>query len=238
MERKTDFSDYKFRCSALGRLMTNSRSKTELLSKTTQSYLKQLHTEEVFNRRFEIKSKYLDKGIMVEEESISLYSKVSNQLFIKNKERFTNDFITGEPDNVDSKIRDLKSSWSFETFPLHSTDIPNKDYYYQLQGYMALTGLEEAELIYCLVNTPDLLIEDEKRRTSWKLGFLELPVELAMEIEDNMRFEDIPEPMRVKVFEVKKDNAVIDQIYDRVELCRNYLNELSIELLDKIEIAI
>ncbi|UII80047.1 hypothetical protein [Flagellimonas sp. CMM7] len=238
MDRRTDFTDYKFRCSSLGKLMTTSRSKTEVLSKTTQTYLKQLHTEEVFNRRFEIKSKYLDKGIMVEEESITLYSKVKNELFIKNTERYTNEFITGEPDNIDGKIRDIKSSWSFETFPLHANDIPNKDYYYQLQGYMALTDIKEAELIYCLVNTPDLLIEDEKRRSSWKLGFLELPVDLAMEIENNMRFEDIPEQMRVKVFEVKRDDAVIDSIYERVELCRDYLNDLSIELLEKIPLAI
>lgn len=238
MDRRTDFTDFKFRCSSLGKLMTASRSKSEPLSKTTQSYLKQIHTEEVFNRRFEIRSKYLDKGIMVEEESITLYSKVKGELFLKNQERFTNEFITGEPDNIDGKIRDIKSSWSFETFPLHEESIPNKDYYYQLQGYMALTGLDEAELIYCLVNTPDLLIEDEKRRQSWKLGFMELPVELAMEIEDNMRFEDIPENMRVKVFEVKKDNAVIEQIYERVELCRDYLNDLSIELLEKIPLEI
>ena len=143
MDRRTDFTDYRFRCSSIGKLMTNSRSKTETLSTTTQTYLKQLHTEEAFNRRYEIKTKYLDKGIMVEEESITLYSKVKKEVFFKNQERFNNEFLTGEPDNIDGKIRDIKSSWSFETFPLHEETIPNKDYYYQLQGYMALTGLEE-----------------------------------------------------------------------------------------------
>ena len=92
--RHTDFTDYKFRCSSIGKLMTNSRSKSNPLSVTTMNYLKQLHKEEVFGRKKEIRSKYLDKGIEVEEEAITLYSEVTGELFIKNKKRFTNDFIT------------------------------------------------------------------------------------------------------------------------------------------------
>lgn len=203
------------------------------LSKTTISYLHQIHMEEVFNKKTEIRSKYLDKGIQVEDQSISLYSKVQNVFFQKNEKRFENEFISGTPDMVlDGMIRDIKSSWSFQTFPMHLDKIPTNDYVYQLQGYMALTGCTKAELIYCLVDTPPLMIEDEKRRTGWELGFMELPDELANEIEHNMTFSNIPESLRVKVFEMEYDQEIIDSVYAQVEVCREYLNQLSNQLAE------
>ena len=235
--RQTNFNDYLFRCSSLGKLMTNSRSKTDPMSATAKTYLKDLHKEAVFNRRKEIQSKYLDKGIQVEEQSITLYSKVKDTLFIKNKERFNNEFITGEPDNKQGVVRDIKSSWSFDTFPLYDTEIPNKMYYWQLQGYMALTGLQSAELVYCLVDTPPVLIEDEKRRMSWKLGMLDLPDELSNEITTNMMYSDIPNDLRVKVFKVDYDPEAIEKLYERITLCREFLNNLSLELAKNLEVS-
>lgn len=215
----------------LGELLAKKNAKPTL-SQTTKSYLHQLHKEELFNRRKEISSKYLDKGIQVEEQSITLYSNVSNKFFIKNKKRFSNDFITGEPDNIQGKVRDIKSSWDFSTFPLYETGIPNQDYYWQLQGYMALTLLDKAELIYCLVDTPEMIVDDEKRRTGWKLGFIELPEELEKEIEENMSYADIPNQIKVKVFPVQKDEKGLEALYAQIEICRDYLSGLSVQIIE------
>jgi len=234
--RRTNFDDYLFRCSSLGKLMTNSRSKTDPLSQTTKTYLKEIHKEEVFKRSKELTNKYLDKGTQVEEQSISLYSEVNGELFIKNKKRFNNDYITGEPDSIKGKVIDIKSSWDFSTFPLHETEIPNKNYIWQLQGYMALTELKEAELVYCLVDTPDLLVEDEKRRTSWKSGYLELPEKISQEIERNMYYMDIPKELRVKTFKLEYSQEAIDSLQERITLCRAYLNGLSEQLAEQLEI--
>lgn len=201
------------------------------LSETTKNFLKELHVKEVFGKSNDLTNKYCEKGIRVEEESISLYSRVTGELFIKNRERFENEFLTGEPDNIDKMVRDLKSSWSFSTFPMYETEIPTKDYEYQLQGYMALTGLKRAELVYCLVDTPELMIEDEKRRMVWKLGFLDLPDELADEIERNMTYSDIPEWMRVKRFHLEYDDEIIQKVYGQIKVCRKYLQELSDQLI-------
>jgi len=38
----------KIRCSALGKIMTNSRSKSEVLSKTCKTYLQELAIEEMY----------------------------------------------------------------------------------------------------------------------------------------------------------------------------------------------
>lgn len=269
---RLDFSNYKFRCSSLGKIMTGvnpgltqkqeemylqydarykgqGRSLTEnqkavyydlgakkygspKLSTTTKSYLEQLHLEEVFGRRKEIQSKYLDKGIMVEEDSLTLYTEVTGELFVKNKTRFENEYITGEPDNKQgNKIRDIKSSWELGTFPLYDSEIKNKDYIWQLMGYMILTGYTLSELIYCLVDTPLMLIEDEKRRISWKMGMLEITDELSEEIERSMTFQDIPKEMRVKVFNLEYSEVYRDALYKQIDLCREYLNSLSEKLI-------
>ena len=152
-------------------------------------------------------------------------------LFIKNKERKSNEFITGEPDNTQGKIRDIKSSWSLSTFPMHDDRLTNIDYWWQLQGYMELFDLEESELIYCLVDTPEELINDEMRRTGWKLGFTaDIPDDLEAEIRSNMTFSDIPAPLRVKVFKVERDRLAMRQLEEQVIRCRTYLNNLSVKL--------
>ncbi len=210
----------------LGDLLDKKLAKPTL-SQSVKTHLEQIHKEVVFNKRAEIRSKYMDKGIQVEESAITLYSEITNKLFIKNKERKKNAFLTGECDNSQGKIRDIKSSWDLSTFPMHQTRITNAVYYWQLQGYMELWDLEDSELIYCLVDTPDMLIEDEKRRVSWKLGFMDLPDDLADEIVENMTFATIPPALKVKVFEVKRDRLAMRQLEAQLIRCREYLNVLS-----------
>lgn len=303
--RTTDFTNYLFRCSSLGKLMTGvkpnlteNQEKTLVgliekkdagkitdkqmitlgdllekkhakpsLSKTTQSYLKELHRNEVFCRSNEITSKFLDKGIQCEERSLSLLCKTEGNWFQKNKERFKNDFITGEPDNTQGKIRDIKTSWNFSTFPMYETEIPNKDYYWQLQGYMDLTGIDESELIYCLVDTPFKLIDDELRRMDWKFDIMDgngeireqsIPLVVEMltnhifsretlreycETSPNVReewfinFNEIPPEMRIKKFEVRKDQKAIEILYGQIERGREFLNDLSIEIAKNLEVT-
>lgn len=223
---RTDFTNYRFRCSSLGKLMVNTRTKGETLSQTTKNYLQEIFNEEVFGKRNDIYSQYLDKGIQCEEESIQLYERVKGTLVIKNEERKWNEWIIGTPDSIGSVVRDFKSSWSLNTFPMFEAEIPNKDYYWQLQGYMELWNIPNAELIYCLVDTPDMLIADEKRRVSWKLGMIELPIELESEIDNNMRFQTIPEHLRVKVFEVQQKKEDMELLYSRILEARKYLNSL------------
>lgn len=227
-----NFNKYIFRCSSIGELMTNPRKKGETLSASTKTYLKELHKESLFGRNKSISSKYLDKGIMVEEDSITLYSEVTGKLFIKNKERLNNKFLTGEPDNKQNEtIMDIKSSWDFHTFPLYETDIPTKDYYWQLHGYMALTGFKKAELVYCLVDTPHMLITDEKYRMCRKIGEIELPQDLEEEIERNLTYGDVPKELRIKKFEIERNDEDIEKIYQRVIECREYMNELSTQII-------
>ena len=70
----------KIRCSSIGKIMTNSRSKTETLSKTCRTYLQELAVEEMYGKRKEFSSKYTDKGNQVEDDGIKLCESVLDSL--------------------------------------------------------------------------------------------------------------------------------------------------------------
>jgi hypothetical protein len=219
---------FKIRCSAIGKIMTNPRTKGELLSQTAKTYIE----EEVLRAKYGIiktfSSRYTDKGNLVEDEAIEMASNALELGFLyKNHEHFSNEFLTGTPDvNTNDILLDVKSSWDATTFPFFATEIPTKDYYFQLQGYLELTGKTEALLVYCLVNTPADMIEDEIRRAHWNARLMEESQELRDEVLKRHTFDHIPLGRRVKVFKVEKDEQVIAEIKERVELCREYFNTL------------
>lgn len=218
----------KIRCSAIGKIMTNARSKSEVLSKTCKSYLEELALEEVYGIRKEFSSRYTDKGNEVERESIDLAQDVLDMGFMyKNTEFFENDFLTGTPDvNTDTCLLDVKSSYDASTFPFFAEEIPNKDYMYQLQGYMALTGKRKSILAYCLVNTPYDIVEDEIRRAHWKHHLIDESDELRAEVEAKHVFDHIPIEKRIKTFDVRYDKDIVKAIYDRVKECRVYYDKV------------
>jgi hypothetical protein len=63
--------DLKIRCSAIGKIMTSPRSKGEVLSATTKTYIKELVLEHKYGIKKEINSRYLDKGNQVEDMAIA-----------------------------------------------------------------------------------------------------------------------------------------------------------------------
>ncbi len=225
--------DLLFRCSSLGKLMTDSRTKSETLSETAKSYIQDLFKERELGIYKEFSSRYTDKGLEMEDEAIQFVSEVLNWDFVvKNETRFNNEWITGEPDiNTDSLLADIKCSWNGSTFPLFDETLKNKDYYYQLQGYLMLTGHDTSELVYCLMNTPLQIVEDEIRRQHWKLNLIEEDLEVRDAVQKMHNFDHIPNELRVKRFIVEKDEAAQGKIKERVEVAREYYQQLKNRLL-------
>jgi hypothetical protein len=220
--------DLKIRCSAIGKIMTSPRSKGEVLSATTKTYIKELVLEHKYAIKKEINSRYLDKGNQVEDMAIELAEQALELGFVfKNELYFENDHLTGTPDIItDTLIVDVKSSWNGTTFPMFEDELPNKDYYWQLQGYMDLTGKHNAIVAYCLVDTPEDIVLDEIRRVAWAKKELEPSEETEHDVRSQHEFSHIPKDKRVKAFLVEKDEHAIWQIKERVEQCREYYTEL------------
>jgi predicted transcriptional regulator len=219
----------KIRCSQLGRIMTSSRSKSEVLSQTAKTYIEELAKEHLFGIKKVFKSRYTDKGNEVEEKAIELTEDVLGFEFLtKNEDYYQNDYIKGTPDIITtSLVIDVKSSWSGDTFPFFETELPNKDYYYQVMGYMWLTGKKNALISYCLINTPEEIVNDEIRRTAWGKYEIEPSEETIRDVMALHSFDHIPKDRRVKAFHVEYNEGVVNEIKTRIEHCRTYFNELT-----------
>lgn len=231
-----NFNDYKFRCSALGHLMTQPRSKKDreagVLSKTTQTYLKDMWIKEVYGREEINENKFTLKGNFVEEDSITLLSKNSDRLIMKNEKSYENDFIKGTPDIVDTnagKVIDIKTKWDMRTFM--QEDGNNKMYYWQIIGYMWLTGMEKAEIVYTLVNAPEFLIEREFKKHLWIMPIddgSEEMVQLEEQVWKNLTFDDVDPKLRMKVYTHEYEPETIEILKNQIKKARNYLNNLSL----------
>lgn len=188
-----DLAPYKFHPSSVGSIMTDAKSidpelltpelaviakkkvKTDedkellqplhdqTLSSGAKTYLESIAGEYVYDYHAVVSTKYMDKGLLVEDESIELYNSVFFTNHKKNTERRTDDILTGECDiDTGKKIIDIKSSWSLETFPKLSKHGIDTLYEWQLRAYMRLWDRDEAEDAYCLVDTPEELIKWEQ----------------------------------------------------------------------------
>ena len=219
--------------------MASPKLKGEVLSEGTKGYIEELFLEREYGIRKTFWSRYTDKGNEVEKESIRLANRVLNwgltEEYInrEKQEYFSNDWVIGHTDVcTDWLLADVKSSWSGTTFKWFKNQKISKDYYYQLQGYMWLTGHEQAELAYCLVDTPQKLILDEIRREHWKQDSVwkgDEDDEIVDFVIQNHTFGRIPEKVRVKNFVIPKDNDCIEAIKQRILLVREYYNELKLE---------
>lgn len=197
---------FKARASEAGKLMVQPRSKSETLSETTKTYLQDWVKENIYGYRKEIKSKYLDKGIIMEDEAISKVIEWLDLPFVlKNEQSFEDEFFTGTPDIVtETEVLDIKCSWDAFSFPLFEDEIPTKDYFYQLQVYMHLTGRKAARLVYVLTNTPETI--------TW---------------ETPHDYSALDKRYRIKTFEIAYDGAVIEVLKAKVEDAKNYIHSLS-----------
>lgn len=218
----------KIRSSAIGKLMASPRNKGEVLSETAKTYIQDLFKENELGIAREFWSRYTDKGLQMEDEAIDFAGQVLGWEFVvKNEESFENDWITGTPDVLTKTLlADIKCSWDGNTFPLFDTELKNKDYFWQMQGYMWLTGLEQAELVYCLMDTPHQIVEDEVRRAHWKAGLIDEDIDLREAVQSQHTFSHLPNNLRIKRFIVEKDEKAIEQIKEKVELAREYYEQL------------
>lgn len=217
--------DFKIRCSAINSIMTKPK-KDRLVSAGAETYCKKWYTEQIYGRKEEVSSKYMFKGNSVEDESIEFIGKqLQYKKLRKNYKSFENDFMTGTPDVITKdEILEVKNSWNCFTFPLLETEIPTKGYFYQAQGYMHLSGLKKAKLIYTLMDTPEDLIEKE----FYKSPSYRNDIIIYEEFKKDFIYNHLEDKYRIKIFEISYDKEVIENIIDRVKACRKYIETIKI----------
>jgi len=216
-----------------------------------KTYCEKWLKEKLYDRRKNFQNKYLEKGIQCEDESIKF---AANSLqwgeVTKNEEWFSDEWMEGTPDIItqlflDQIIKgepsdkelpvviDMKNVWDCFTLPLFEPEIPTAGYETQLQVYMELVTQEykiefnNALLCYALMDAPLNVMEKEMRKLSWDEGYQGLiSDEIRQRVHREMTYSDMPHELRLKVYHVKRDPAIITELRTRVEMCRSYISNL------------
>ena len=214
------------------------------LSDTAKAFVKNIWLQREKGIVEDIKSKYLDKGVFNEEDSIILISEVDNIFYSKNEERRSNKDHTGECDvfkDLGHKkvVHDVKTSWNATTFMNSKPSIDNE---WQGRIYMELWDADEFHLRFCLVDCPPHLVEKEKDIAKWKyysgdMSDAELDIfEKSMEpiysqIEKNLIYSNNPafsKEERVKTFVFYRDPLKMEKMAERVKMAREYYKTISL----------
>jgi len=244
-------NDIKFHPSALGEIMTGvAKGWSVGDSITCKRYLIKLYRQIIYGREYRYSTKYTEKGVAMEEDGITLLSRVHKEHYEKNKIRLVNDFFDGEPDIIaENGTLDIKCSWSLDTFPDDRVDKIDPDYEFQGIGYMDLTGKAKHTVAYCLVNAPGNLLQREKEMLFYKMNCPDTDdphyLDCLKELERNMIFDlpaflkanpntdleygkawlyDIPASERVVTFTINRDAEKLQKVKDRITECRDWMN--------------
>jgi hypothetical protein len=199
---------FKARPSSLGKIMSKSKKPGEL-SQTCITYLKECYAED----KEELSSKYLTKGILLENEAIEFASKVlyGGIKAYKNEDIYANEWLVGTPDVIlENSIIDTKCSWNRKTL-LDSALELNTDYQWQLIGYMFLCNKDYATLFYYLGDTP-----------------------AAANYGVKVSYSHLEDFERWVSYEFKRDLDKEQEIIDKVEQCREWLKNYDAEIQAKL----
>ncbi len=229
-------------------IVKRKNSTKVVLSDTCIEFLVQIYAWEKWKRKplaeyFEIKQ--MRKGKLAEPDAIMLLSVVEDVYYEKNKEQVENEFLKGEPDVFvgsqimqASKITDIKNCWDFPVYLKkinNGLDNGNED---QVRGYMDITGAQEGEIAFTLVNMPEIMRLEYKNKLFYDGDYVteESPEFLRRweKMERDMMFDEIPYNQRVHKITIEPFSEFEKQsVYDRVKICREWLNNFDMEMQKK-----
>jgi hypothetical protein len=196
------------RASSVGKLMAYPEKNT--LPDGALTYINELASQIILNWKPELDLNAINKGKQCEDEAIALYNAVTGFEYVKNGDRITTDLLTGEWDICDNErnlIIDIKTAYSKKTFPIVIKEGDRKLYEWQLTAYMHLKNMDNAKLVYVLVDTPDDLISKREPRDWHKVS-------------------DINPKYRVTEFSMTRDTAKERQMIDRCKLAQMKIVEI------------
>ena len=228
----------KFRASSWGNLMTEPVTKAAKeageLSETCKKELIKVYNLVKYGRRKEIITAAMDKGKLVEAESIRMYSMLEGVVYRKNEEHLECDCFTGHPDVFSGEsitnaetCDDMKNSWELDSFTPWLMSVPDKAGVCQLNVYYSLTGAKSGSLVRALMDCPPEVLEGEKYKLLRSMNVAteenkEYQAAVA-ELVRNLTFPDIPPEERLIKIPVDRDDELIARMKAKVPVLRQWL---------------
>lgn len=159
-----------------------------------------------------------------------MLSKYNGELYEKNQERFSNEYISGLPDVITpDTIIDVKTCQDIWTFHDKVGEPINDNYFAQIQAYMWLTNRSKGQIAFCLTDaTPQMVLDEQLyafRKGQYVTELSPEYLEKCQEIEKSMTYQDIPLSEKIWVVNVDLDQEFIEKIPQKVEKARQFLEE-------------
>lgn len=247
-------------------LTDNMRDKlTELIAKRDKpdslppgaiTHLENVFRDVFWGRRRLLHNKFLDKGLLAEEDALALLSEVEGVYYAKNKESFETEYLKGTADIVTDIITDTKCNYDMESFD--NAEL-TKLYEWQIKAYCIGYGKTKGRVAYCLVNNPEHQIRAARTNLFYGMGTPDESevrwIEAVQQVERNHIFDipafkaeypnydfentqldfHIPAKMRLKIFDVELQDGDEEIINSRVKLAREWLLNKEKETLEKLK---
>lgn len=226
----------------------------EDLSETIVKEMCQIYAQEMYGKFTlsggGLKPHALDKGALAEDNAIAFISKIDNIKYEKNEKVISNAYFKGKPDiliTVGSRLKDIvglkevKVPYDYPSFLRLYEEPMSKQNSWQMQGYMDILKLDESELIHCLVDMPDSMIEarlDDLSERCFILGIPDEEIKQRCEfIRSNMVYDNIPDELKIIRVTVQKNSVRIKEAKARVRLARKWLLELHNKIEKNVALA-
>ena len=227
MKNKYDWDSHEFSCHNLGEIMTRPKG-SEVVSEGAKTALFKLYDEKVYGIKVPLTTKEMRKGLMCEQDSITLLNRVYGTYFSKNELQKGNGWVRGTADVVGPKVViDVKTAWDITSFRKAVLTANNK---WQMVAYLWLWDRARGYVAYCLVSTPEEFIMDAKRQLAWQMGMIDDTnpeyIEAEQQLERSMTYDHIDEAARVRAFPVDLFEEEISLVKERIMAARAFLKSI------------
>lgn len=240
---KTDLGNYP-------KLIKREEAELEpfLISKANENVLRTIYSREKYKKYPQSSSKdyslQIVNGTMSEKVSLELSREVLDRKIKVSKDKISNDHLKGIIDGYTGRtvykanhIYEIKTAANYETFLNNAnSEKERSDYYWQVMGYLSITGAKKGTIIHtCVSYHPDIITQEIGRYLA-KIRGLNIPSEIVDKsinrIRNNMTFDDIPKNQRVATFTVERNEQEIELIRKKVLSFRIWLNDFEKKCLE------
>lgn len=206
-----------------------------------QSYLLYLYTMKKYGKPAKLITDSLGEpsarnGVLKENYAIQLLNDHYGIKIYRSKIKIKNEYLNGIPDAFDDEdwnlslmVHEIKTTSNIIKFLTKKRYPLTTHNFLQLQGYMGLTGKKKAAIHHCLVDYAEIVIEDQRKRLfdyfcpdGYETARF---LEAWRELENKLRFLDMKPENRIFSCFVDRDDRIIDKIYKKVQVCRDWLND-------------
>ncbi len=233
----------RFRASSWGNLLSEPQSKADKeagkLGLTAQKELLKIYRRVVYDwDEDDFASPAMEKGTLVQTESIAMYGSVEGKFFTENHDNLQNEWFTGKPDLYlgddiyhATQVDDMKNSFLLSNFSDKTVEKVTPEQKCQLNVYFDLTGASGGYIVHSLVSLPPEMFKKECDKLLWKMtNNGEIATEYAPEylyeverLKKKFIYDHIPPEERIFKLPVERDEELIQKMKDKVPVLRKWL---------------